>query len=390
MPGSGIREIAHRALELPGVIRLEVGESDFVTPRSILEQAFHDCLAGYTRYTASGGYTELREALCEKLSRVNKIDVGADQVVVTPGAVHGLFLILTVLCDPGDEVLLPNPGWPNYRMMCTFLGITTRSYSCPASREFRPDIQEIKALLSPRTRAIVVNTPHNPTGRAYERAFLSELLAVGQQEGITIVSDEAYDEVYFDTPPVSLGALGPAEEVPWVSVFTFSKTYAMTGLRVGYVVGPRELVSSVTRLHESTISCVSAFSQRAALAALVGSQKFVEKQRTLYHTRRDLVAAISGRYGIETYLPDGTFYMMIPIGKTDSRAFAVALLERDRIAVAPGSAFGSEGEQFIRVCFAGGGEKLGDAIETIVRRTRGIQENGMEVDERSDCTRSAL
>lgn len=365
-PHSGIREIVHFAIERHGIVRLEVGESSLPTPQHIVEAAARDAAAGFTRYSASAGFAELREAICSKLGRVNAVTATPEDVVVTAGGVHALFLVFTALCDARDAILVPNPAWPNYEMICRVIGARPVPYPCRPEHGFLPDPEEVEQCIERGTRVLVVNSPNNPTGAVYPPELMHALAEVAERRGLVLVSDEAYDEMYFDDPPTSPPSFMPLQSSTCVSVFSFSKTYAMTGWRVGYVVGPRQLAAAVAKLQEPTISCASSISQRAALAALTGPQDFVIRQRDFLRGRRDLVVSMLQEQGEFTYQADGSFYLLLDISPLASRQFAIDLLEQRSVAVAPGSAFGPAGEGFVRICYAAGGDELRPAVRRLV------------------------
>jgi aspartate/methionine/tyrosine aminotransferase len=353
---------------MEGVIRLEVGEGSLPTPPSIVEAALADAAGGATRYTASAGVGELRTAICEKLDRANGVQAGEDNVAVSAGGVQGLFLVFAALCDAGDAVLAPSPAWPNYEMICRLLGLRYDTYPCSADAAFVPDAEDVERRITPQTRLLVVNSPNNPTGAVYPPAAVEELAALAARRGLVLVSDEAYDALYYGDPPQAASALTPIDDGGIVSVFSFSKTYAMTGWRVGYVVGPRELVRTVAKLQEPTISCVSSVSQRAALAALRDEHRFPVEQRRLLRERRDLVLGVLEERGEVAYRPEGAFYLVLGVAPLEATPFAFDLLERERIAVAPGAAFGTPDDDFVRICYAGGGDELEPAVRRLLER----------------------
>jgi aspartate aminotransferase len=367
-PTSGIRDIVHRAMEVDGAIRLEAGEGTLLTPPHIVTAALADAANGATRYTASAGIPELRTALCEKLDRGNGVLAREDNVAVSAGGVQGLFLVFAALCDAGEAVLAPNPGWPNYEMICRLLGLRCDTYPCVPENGFVPDLADVEARITSETRLLVVNSPNNPTGVIYPRYVVEELAALAARRGLVLISDEAYDALYFDDPPTAASSLAPVEDGAIVSVFSFSKTYAMTGWRVGYVVGPSDLVRTLAKLQEPTISCVSAVSQRAALAALRDERGFPAEQRQLLRARCDTVMGVLDERGELTYKPEGAFYMLLSVAPLDSTQFAFELLQSDRIAVAPGAAFGSLGDPFVRICYAAGGDALEPAVRRLLER----------------------
>ena len=338
------------------------------TPANIVDAAFADAAAGATRYTASAGIAELRTAICDKLGRFNDIQAQEENIVVSAGGVQGIFTVFASLCTPGAAVLVPNPAWPNYEMICSLLGLRCDTYPCALENGFVPDIEHVEAMITPLTRLLVINSPNNPSGAVYPRSVVEELAALAARHGIVLVSDEAYDALYFDEPPIAASSLAPIEDGTIVSVFSFSKTYAMTGWRVGYVVGPRELARTISKLQEPTISCASAISQRAALAALRDGDGFPEHQRDVLRGRRDSVVSVLEERGELRYRPEGAFYMLLDVAPLDPTGFALHLLETDQIAVAPGTAFGTLGEDFVRICYAAGGDQLEPAVRRLLER----------------------
>jgi aspartate/methionine/tyrosine aminotransferase len=367
-PASGIREIVHRAMKHDGAIRLEVGEGTLLTPPHIIRAALADAERGFTRYTASAGCSDLRTAICDKLARINRVEASEENVIITAGGIHGLFLAFATLCDPGEEVLVPNPGWPNYEMICRLLGLRCKAYPCYADSGFRPDVEEVESKISARTRVLVVNSPNNPSGAVYPQSVIEEFVAIAARNSLMLIGDEAYDELYYGDPPVAASSIRSIEDGGVASVFSFSKTYAMTGWRVGYVVGPLELIRMMTKLQEPTISCVSSISQRAALVALREGQNFVQEQRRMLVARRNAVVRLLDERGEFVYQAEGGIYLLLRIAPLQSRQFSLDLLEHEGIAVAPGRAFGSRGDGFVRICYAAGGDDLEPALQRLLDR----------------------
>jgi aspartate/methionine/tyrosine aminotransferase len=256
MPVSGIREIMELAWKDPEVIHLEVGEPDFPTPEHVVDAAHEAARRGHTRYAPNAGLPELREALADKVTRRNGFEARTDQVVVTQGGIQALYLVLLALLEPGDEVLLPDPAWPNFRMIAHLLGARAVLYPLVARGDFLPRLEDLERLVTPRTRAILVNSPSNPLGTVVPRELLQMLLAFARQRGLWFVSDEVYDEVVFDDLFVSAGSVADTSD-RLVSIYSFSKVYAMTGWRVGYLVAPPDMAKLLTGMQEPIISCVN-------------------------------------------------------------------------------------------------------------------------------------
>jgi aspartate/methionine/tyrosine aminotransferase len=276
-------------------------------------------------------------------------------------------LLFAAILEPGSEVLLPDPGWPNYHMMATMVGARSTFYPCRIEDGFIPQVADVRAAVTNRTKIIVLNSPNNPTGAVYPAEVVQQFIDLAEEHNLLLVSDEAYDEVYYGDAPVSAMNRVPLESERCVGVYTFSKTYSMTGWRLGYTVASRQISGMLTKLQEPTVSCVSAISQRAGLAALQGPQDFVAEQRKKLMARRDLVLDKLRAAGRFSYVPQGAFYVLIDVRPRPSRSFALSLLESRAVSVAPGIAFGAQGDGFIRVSYASGGDRLAEAMEHIVQ-----------------------
>jgi aspartate aminotransferase len=368
MPVSRIREVMELAWGDPEAIHLEVGEPDFPTPEHVVEAAHEAARMGRTRYAPNAGLPELREALADKVAWRNGYEARPDQVVVTQGGIQALYLVLRALLEPGDEVLLPDPAWPNYRMIAHLLGARVLSYPLVAEGGFLPRLEDLEGLVTPRTRAILVNSPSNPLGTVVHRELMEALVAFARRRGLWFISDEVYDEVVFDDVFVSTGSLAdPSDRL--VSVYSFSKVYAMTGWRVGYLVAPPDLTKLLTRMQEPIISCVNTPAQMAALAAVTGPQDVVRKMSEAYRVRRDELLGILDRGGLPSSRPAGAFYVWSDVSEAGmpSMDFARALIEREHVAVAPGSAFGELGEGYARLSLASSRDDLLDGAWRLVR-----------------------
>ena len=374
---SAIREIFDRANTMEGVIRLEIGEPSFLTPAHIRAGAREAAAAGFTRYTPNGGFASLRELIAEKIERVDRYTVSPDDVVVTPGAMNALFSLYLALLEPGEEVLLPTPGYPNMDEMVRLLGGVAVFYQLRPEHGYLPDPAEIDALVTPRTKAIFVNSPSNPTGAVFPRALMEELVDVAARHGFWVISDEVYDEMILDD---GLEHFSPArldaERV--VTVYSFSKIYAMTGWRIGYLAAPRVLADVLRKLQEPQVSCPSAISQKAAEAALLGPRDEIEAMIAAYRVRRDRAWSALERHGIGAFRTQGTFYMLLDIGEQaqDSMAFALRLLEQHRVAVAPGVVHGPGGAGKVRISLAVEPELIEEGIARIaaaVERGAGVR-----------------
>ena len=360
---SGIREIVNLVIGRPelDVIRLEIGEPGFATPAHIV--AAGAAAAASARYAPSAGHGHLREALAARLGRVHGIEVEAQDVIVTQGAVQACFLTLAALVTPGDEVLVPDPAWPNYEMQTTMLGGTPVRYPLRAANDFVPDLDEVRALLTDRTRAIVCNSPGNPTGAVLPAATVRGLVDLAIEHDLVLIADEVYDELIFEGDPANVLALD-REHV--VGVYSFSKTYAMTGWRVGYAVAPRWLSPTLAKLQEPQLSCIPDPMMAGAMAALTGPQDEITVMREAYRSRRDLVVDLLADAGLATTTPNGAFYLMLPLGpEVDSRLAAIDLVGAG-VSTAPGTAFGAVAGDHLRLSLASEEPDLREGITRLL------------------------
>jgi aspartate/methionine/tyrosine aminotransferase len=371
LPAQAIREVMELAWAQPDAIHLEVGEPDFPTPDHVVEAATRAAREGHTRYTPNAGIPALREALADKVGRVNGYAAGADQVVVSAGGVEAIHATLTTLADPGDEVLLPDPAWPDFVQMTALLGTPARFYHQTADTDYLPDIAELEELVGERTRVLVLNSPSNPLGAVIPAQRLVELVEFAERHDLWVISDECYDEINFDGDFVSTMAAAPSPRV--VSIYSFSKVYAMTGWRIGYAVAPPEVAAALTRLQEPIISCVNAPTQRAALAAITGPQDVVASMRDAYRERRDRALEVLRGGGLPVVTPKGAFYLWVDIGRAGIRSdqFVRELIAQRGVAAAPGTAFGAAGDSYLRISLAShldqlleGSRRLIEQVET--------------------------
>lgn len=366
MAHSGIREIVNLAIELPDVKRLEIGQPSFVTPAHIISAAFQAAREGFTGYTASAGFLSLRELLVKKLERVNHIQTSPDNIVITVGAVGGIASALLALCERGAGIMVPDPGWPNYEMIAQCIGGRIIRYPCSPQRGFLPSLHALESLIKEHSpRVLILNSPSNPSGVVFPPELVQELVELANRNDVWVIGDEVYDELVFEGEHTSPKRFDREGRV--ISVFSFSKTYAMTGWRLGYVVAPTEVAGEIQKLQEPFVSCAPSISQKAGEAALTGPQDCVEEMRTTYHHRRDLVIDILRDYGMYAYTPQGAFYVLLDVSEAgmDSRTFALELLKEKGVAVAPGNAFGEVARDYVRICFAAQDAALIDGLERL-------------------------
>ena len=351
IPRSGIRTLMDLALGDPRAIHLEIGEPDAVPADHVLEAVAAAARDGRTGYTSSTGLPALRAAAAERVSRTHGRVTRADEVVVTHGAMHGLAMAMAALLAAGDEILLPDPAFPNWTMAAVAAGAVPRSYPTPATAGFVPDPAEVEARITARTRAILVCSPNNPTGAVYPEHVVAGLVEVARRHDLWLLSDECYEAITFGVPHVSPLTYDTDGRV--LGFFSVSKTYALTGWRTGYVVVPApEVVEAIGHLAEATVACPSTPGQVAALAALTGPQDGVAAAVASYRERRDAACALLADRGVRHVAPQGAFYLMVDVGTSQTDAFARRLLTARHVAVAPGSTFGAAAAGMVRVSLA--------------------------------------
>ena len=363
---SGIREVANEAIRTPGAIRLDVGQPNFPTPQHVKDAGKRAIDEDLTFYTHTQGLMSLRERLVAKLARVNGIKATPEAIACGPGGVGAIAATLAAMVEPGDEVLLPDPGWPNYRMMLPWLGARGVFYPCPPAAGFQPDLDALKAAIGPRAKVLVVNSPNNPTGAVYPASTIAAMIELAQRHNLWLLSDECYDQILLDGSWTSPASLAP-EDARIATAFTFSKTYAMTGWRLGYVTGSVELIDTATKVLESNSSCVSTISQVAAEAALDGPQDCVPEMVAAYRRRRDSAVRVLKEAEIFIAEPAGAFYLMADVAPSGlpARDFAFALLRQRGVSVAPGTAFGDVARDAVRISLASSDADLDEGVRRL-------------------------
>ena len=360
---SGIREIVNLVLARPDadVVRLEIGEPDFKTPAHIVDAA-HSALRDGFGYTQSAGITALRESIVRRLERVSSLSYSPEHVVVAQGAVQAIAAAFFAVLEPGDEVLIPDPAWPNYEMLVSLRGAHPVRYALQTDQGFLPDLDQLRAQFTDRTKVLVLNSPSNPTGAVFPPEVVRAMVEMAAERGVWVLSDEVYDELVFEGEPANAAKYGRDNVI---GVYSFSKTYAMTGWRVGYAACPGELAALLGRLQEPLLSCISGVGQLAAVAALDGSQDCVAEMRASYRGRRDMMTALLSETGFDAHRPAGAFYQMLPLApEVDSRAAALDLV-RHGVATAPGTAFGEAAADHLRISLAASERDLALGIERI-------------------------
>jgi aspartate aminotransferase len=358
-----------RALERQGkhIIHLEIGEPDFDTPGNIVEAAVNALHKGWTHYGPSAGLPDLRQAIAEEVSRTRGVKVSSDEVVVVPGGKPIIFFTILALIDQGDEVIYPNPGFPIYESMIQYVGGRAVPIQLHEEKDFSLDVNELSALISDRTKLIILNSPQNPTGGVLNKEAIRDIADAIGDRNIMIMSDEIYSRLIFEGQHHSIMSL-PGFQERTILLDGFSKTYAMTGWRMGYGVMRPDLAAHITRLMTNSNSCTASFTQVAGVEALRGDQSSVDHMRDEFKRRRDVfVAGLNKIKGFSCRMPKGAFYVFPNITGTgwSSKKLAEALLDEAGVACLSGTAFGAFGEGYIRFSVANSMENLNTALERV-------------------------
>jgi aspartate/methionine/tyrosine aminotransferase len=363
-----------RALERQGksIIHLEIGEPDFDTPSNVIESAVDALHKGWTHYGPSAGLPELRQTIAEYVSRTRGVKVTPEEVVVVPGGKPIIFFTILALIDEGDEVVYPNPGFPIYESMINYVGGKAVPIQLREDHDFSLDVNELAALITNRTKLIILNSPQNPTGGVMPRKDVEQVANIIGDRNILVLSDEIYSRLLFEGEHFSIMSV-PGMQERTILLDGFSKTYAMTGWRMGYGVMRPDLAAHMTRLMTNSSSCTASFTQIAGIEALRGDQSSVDHMCAEFKRRRDVfVAGLNKIKGFSCRLPKGAFYVFPNITKTGwkSKPLADALLEQAGVAALSGTAFGEYGEGYLRFSVANSLENLQQALERIDQWTK--------------------
>ena len=366
---SGIREFFELVIGRDDIISLGVGEPDFTTPWRICEAAVYSISRGQTSYTSNSGLLSLRRAIAEYLESRFSVEVSPeDEVLVTVGVSEAMDLAIRAVVDPGDEVIIPQPCYVAYEPLVRLAGGVVRVLKLKGKEDFRIDWDELESLITPRTRAIILNYPSNPTGMTLKREEIESLAALAARNEIILISDEVYAELTYEEQHVSLASLPEAAD--WTILLSgFSKAFAMTGWRIGYAAGPAEIIAAMTKIHQYSMLCAPIMAQHAALTALLDAQDDMAEMIETYRQRRNYFHSGLMQIGLASAKPEGAFYAFPSIAHTglSSVEFCSRLLEQESVAVVPGSAFGSAGEGHFRASYAVGFDTLDRALEGLQR-----------------------
>ncbi len=369
VPPSGIRRFFDIAATMEDVISLGIGEPDFPTPEPILRAGIESLQRGETHYTSNSGLMELRRAIAEHLDRLyGQTYNPASEILITVGVSEALYLACAATLDPGDEVIIPEPCFVSYAPEVVFAGGVPVMVPTSAENQWQVTAEAIEAAITERTKALLLGYPNNPTGAIMSRERLNEIAAVVKRHNLLVISDELYDRLVYDTQHVCFPSL-PGMYSRTILLMGFSKAYAMTGWRIGWAAAPAEIMDMMRRVHQYTIMCAPTPSQYAALAALQEGEPYVQEMRAEYDRRRRLIVSGLNEIGLTCVEPKGAFYAFpsVAISGMDENTFAEKLLQEERVAVVPGSAFGPSGKGYVRCSYATAYEKIEEALERIRR-----------------------
>jgi aspartate aminotransferase len=358
-----------RQLEAQGknVIHLEIGEPDFDTPDNIVEAAIDALRTGAHHYGPSAGLPDLRKVIAEETSRTRGIPVDPAEVVVTPGAKPIIFFAILALVDPEDEVLYPNPGFPIYESMIEYVGAKAVPVGLKEENNWSLNVDELESKINPKVKLLILNSPHNPTGGVIPEADLKRIADLAIKNDVVVLSDEIYRRILYTSSYRSISSF-PGMKERTIILDGFSKIFAMTGWRLGYGVMPVELAQQVSKLQTNATSCTATFTQMAGVEALCGNQSKPEEMVRTFRERRDfIVTGLNDIPGFQCKTPDGAFYVFPNVRKlgVPSKKLADLILEEGGVACLSGTAFGSNGEGYLRFSYANSKEKIGDALDRI-------------------------
>jgi aminotransferase len=373
VPPSGIRKYFDIAATMSDVISLGIGEPDFVTPRPIMDAGILSLNQGKTQYTSNSGLIELRQAVAKNLRRLYRVSYEWDtEILVTVGVSEALYLALTAVLDPGDEVLVPQPCFVAYTAEVSFAGGVPVPVRTRVEENFQVTAEQIERALTPKTKALLIGYPNNPTGAVIERAYLEQIAQLAERHDLVVISDEIYDRlVYGGFQHVCFASL-PGMHARTVTLGGLSKSHAMTGWRLGYAAAPSELLAAMRKIHQYTIMSAPTPAQYAGIEALNHGEPFVQRMVSEYDRRRTMLVSGLNTLGLDCFEPKGAFYAFPSVKKSgmDESTFADRLLDEEHVAVVPGSAFGAGGEGYVRLSYATAYEKIEEALNRLERFMR--------------------
>jgi aminotransferase len=373
VPTSGIRRFFDITATRKDVISLSIGEPDFVTPEPIVQAGLHSLQNGETHYTSNAGILELRQAVSRHLQQLYGVSYNPEtEILITVGVSEALYLAFTALLDPGDEVVVPQPCFGAFTAEVIFAGGTPVVIGTKVENNFQVTAEEIERVLTPKTKALLVGYPNNPTGAVISRENMTQIAQLAQKHDLVVISDEIYDRLVYNGQSHICVASLPGMRERTITLGGFSKDYAMTGWRLGYAAAPVKLLAAMHKIHQYTIMSAPTTAQVAGLEALVNGEKFVQEMATEYNRRRKLLVNGLNTLGLDCFEPKGAFYAFPSVAKSgmDDEMFADRLLEEEDVAVVPGRAFGESGRGFVRMCYATAYEKIEEALNRMERFMR--------------------
>jgi len=368
-PMSGIRKISDMVMQMKDVVRMDLGEPDFDVPEHIKEAAIAAIKGGFSHYTAGPGIPDLRKAAAAKFKIENGLDYDPEtEITVTQGGIGAIFSALQTIINPGDEVIVSDPVWPVYLGVLGILEAKPVLVTLKEKDGFNMMPDEVKAKITPKTKCIVINSPNNPTGGVMTEANLKAIAKIAQEKGIFVLSDESYEKLILGkTKHLSIGSLPGMRDLT-ISQFTLSKTYAMTGWRIGFAVAPKDISVGIRKVSLYTITHANSVAQKAAVAALTGPQDCVSKMVSAYRERaRILTDGLNATGKISCIQPEGAFYAFANISKLKMKSedFVLRMIKEAKVSGVNGSSFGESGEGYVRFCFANSTEKIKEAVVRI-------------------------
>ncbi|NFE59673.1 aminotransferase class I/II-fold pyridoxal phosphate-dependent enzyme [Clostridium botulinum] len=369
MPPSGIRKYFDMINEMEGVISLGVGEPDFVTPWNVREAGIYSLEKGHTHYSSNAGFIELRHEISKYLYRRFNLSYNpTDEIIVTVGGSEGIDIALRALVGPGDEVIIPEPSFVAYKGCTTFTGATPKVINLRAEDEFKLTPELLEEAITPKTKVVIIPFPNNPTGAIMTREELTKIVEVLKDKDIIVISDEIYAELCYDEEHVSIASFPEMRDKTLV-INGFSKAYAMTGWRLGYLCGHPTLIDAMKKIHQYAIMCSPTTAQYAAIEAMKNGDKNVQTMVREYNRRRRVLVDGFRKMGLDCFEPLGAFYVFPSIKSTGmtSDEFCEQLLINEKVLTVPGNAFGDCGEGFIRACYASSMDNIMEALKRIER-----------------------
>lgn len=369
---SGIRKFFDIVATMEDVISLGIGEPDFTTPEPILNAGIRSLQGGETHYTSNAGRFELRQALIKHLNRLYGVTYDpSSEIIITVGVSEALYLAMTALLNPGEEVIIPTPCFVSYQAEVTLAGGVPVEIATYMEDGFQLRPEDLEAAITPLTKAILIAYPNNPTGAVATRETLLEVARIAEKHDLVVVSDELYDQLIYGVSHVCFPGL-PGMWERTILLGGFSKNYAMTGWRIGFAAGPADIITGLFRVHQYTIMSAPTTAQDAATEAIRNGRPYVEEMRDEYNRRRELIVGGLNQLGLPTFEPRGAFYAFPKVAVTgmDDETFSQKLLDEERVAVIPGSSFGPGGEGFVRCSYATAYEKIEEALRRMDRFMR--------------------